>query len=122
MIAGVVRGPEASIQLLVGGRRRKRRIEAVIDTGFTGTLTLPPRLIRYLKLRWDGNGRSVLGDGSVCFYDRYVCRIWWDGMERPVVIDEASTDPLMGMQLMKGYELKLQVRHGGKVTLKRLRR
>ena len=44
----------------------------------------------------------------------------WDGEPRRVSVDEADTDPLVGMALMNGYELCIQVIDGGTVTLGRL--
>ena len=41
-------------------------------------------------------------------------------MKRRVLVDEADTDALVGMALLNGYELNMQVRSGGKVTVKRL--
>jgi uncharacterized protein YhjY with autotransporter beta-barrel domain len=44
------------------------------------------------------------------------------GESRRVLVDEADTDPLVGMALLSGYELKMQVRSRGKVAIKRLPR
>jgi clan AA aspartic protease len=121
MITGVVRGREGRIRLKVRGRRgREREIEAVIDTGYTASLSLPPALVAALGLRWKSVGRGILADGSECLFDVYVAEVEWDGKTRRVLIDEADTDPLVGMALLGGYELKMQVRSGGKVTIKRL--
>lgn len=123
MITGVVQSREGRIRLKVRGpRRQEREIEAVIDTGYTSSLTLPPTLVAALGLRWKGFGRGILGDGSECLFDVYVAKVVWDGKERRVLIDEADTDPLVGMSLLTGYELRMQVRSRGKVTIKRLPR
>ena len=47
MITGMVNANrEAAIRLLVRGPQgHQREIEAIIDTGFTGFLTLPPLLV-----------------------------------------------------------------------------
>ena len=43
MIVGIVRRREPLIRLTVRGfRGRQQEIEAVVDTGYTGWLTLPP--------------------------------------------------------------------------------
>jgi predicted aspartyl protease len=53
MITGVVQAGEGRIRLKVKGRRgRELEIEAVIDTGYTASLTLPPAVIQALGLRW----------------------------------------------------------------------
>jgi hypothetical protein len=41
---------------------------------------------------------------------------------RQILVDEADADPLVGMRLLKGHELKMQVLSGGKVTINRLPR
>lgn len=46
-------------------------IEAVIDTGFTGFLTLPPMLIGEWQLRWRSYEQAVLADGQVSTFEVY---------------------------------------------------
>jgi clan AA aspartic protease len=117
MITGVVNSDEGRILLKVQGPRgRERDVEAVVDTGYTASLTLPPAL----RLRWQSLGRGTLADGSECLFDVYEAEVVWDGRARLVLVGEADADPLVGMGLLKGYELKMQVRSGGKITIKRL--
>ena len=121
MITGVVRGREARVRLrLRGPRRREVQIEAVIDTGYTAWLTLPPALVAALGLRWHSVGRGILADGSICLFDVHEATVVWDRRARRVLVDEAETDPLVGMALLNGYELKVQARPRGRVTIKRL--
>jgi clan AA aspartic protease len=105
-----------------GPREQQRTIEAVIDTGYTASLSLPSALIASLGLRWKTLGRGILADGCESLFDVYVGQVVWDGKERRVLVDEADTDPLVGMALLAGYELKMEVRSAGKVTIKRLSR
>jgi clan AA aspartic protease len=121
MITDVVKAREGRIRLKVRGpRRQEQEIEAVIDTGYTASLSLPPALVASLGLRWKGFGRGILADGSQCLFDVYVGRVVWDGKERRVLVDQADTDPLVGMALLRGYALNMQVRSRGKVTIKKL--
>jgi clan AA aspartic protease len=122
MISGVVQSDEGRIRLKVrGARGREREVEAVVDTGYTASLTLPPALIATLGLRWQSLGRGSLADGSQCLFDVYAAEVVWDGKVRRTLVAEADAVPLVGMRLLKGYELKMQVRSRGKVTIKRLR-
>jgi clan AA aspartic protease len=122
MIVGVVQAREPLIRLTIrGSRGRHHEIEAVVDTGYTGWLTLPPTVIAALNLRWRSFGRGILADGSVSAFDVYQAKILWDGRVRPVFVDEFDATPLLGMALLRGYEYKMQVRARGKVTIKRLR-
>jgi len=121
MITGTVEAREGRIRLkLDGPRRREREIEGVIDTGYTASLSLPPGLVASLGLRWKSFGRGILADGSECLFDVYVATVVWDGCERRILVDEADTDPLVGMALLSGHELRMQVRSRGKVTIRRL--
>jgi clan AA aspartic protease len=121
MITGEVRAQEGRISFKIKGPRKQERIvEAVVDTGYTAFLSLPPDVITLLHLRWKSFGRGILADGSECLFDVYIGEVVWDGKERRVLVDEADTDPLVGMALLSGYELKMQVRSGGTLTIKRL--
>ena len=123
MIVGIVQGREPLIRLTIRGfRGRRQEIEAVIDTGYTGWLTLPPSVIGALNLRWRTVGRGTLADGSVSLFDVYQAKVLWDGRVRAVFVDEIDATPLVGMSLLRGSELKMQVRARGKVTIKQLPR
>jgi clan AA aspartic protease len=123
MIIGIVRGREALIRLIIRGSRGcQQEIEAVVDSGYTGWLTLPSTLIAALNLRWQSFGRGILADGSVSTFDVYQAKVEWDGRLRRVYVDEFDATPLIGMALLRGYEYKMQVRARGKVTIKRLAR
>jgi clan AA aspartic protease len=121
MMSGEVTSSEAILVLKVQGPRNKtRRIVAVIDTGYTGSLTLPPKLIKSLGLRWQVLNRGTLADGSRCLFEMYEGRVVWDGRTRSILVDEADADPLIGMELLSGYELKIQVRSHSRVKIKKL--
>jgi clan AA aspartic protease len=122
MIIGAVKSDEARIRLKVkGSRSQEQEIEAVIDTGFSGTLTLPPALIARLGMRWRSMDRAILADGSICVFQVFEGKLIWDGKVRNILVAEADSDPLVGMRLLRGYELKMQVRSRGKVSIQRLR-
>jgi clan AA aspartic protease len=122
MIIGVVNAHrEATIGLIVqDANGQGHDIEAVIDTGFTGFLTLPTALITALGLTWRGYASAVLGDGSLQQFDVYATTVIWDGQARVVEIDAAETDPLVGMGLLYGYEVRIQAIDGGTVTIEAL--
>jgi clan AA aspartic protease len=123
MIVGTVRAREPLIRLTVHGfRGRECEIEAVVDTGYTGWLTLPPTVVAALSPRWQTSGRGTLADGSVSLFDVYQATVMWDSRVRRVFVDEFDATPLVGMALLRGYELKMQARARGKVTIKRLPR
>src|SRR5262249_55012964 len=121
MITGIVKADEARIRLTVRGPHGAEQvIDAVVDTGYTAWLTLPPDLIVALGLQWRSVDRATLADGSVWLFDVFEAKAIWDGRVRKILVDEADADPLIGMRLLRGFELKIQVRSRGKVTIKRL--
>ena len=119
MITGVVNANrEATIQLVViGSNGQQQEIEAIIDTGFTGFLTLPIELVAALGLSWLCRQPGILADGSVDFFDVYVARVIWDGQLRTVEVEAADTEPLVGMSLLDRHSLRIDVLSGGVVTI-----
>ena len=80
MINGVVKYSEGRIRLtVVGAPGRKQIVEAVVDTGYTASLTLPPHVIEALGLRWQTVDRVQLADGSICKFNVYESKVVWDG-------------------------------------------
>jgi clan AA aspartic protease len=103
-----------------GSNGRIDEQDAVIDTGFDGWLSLPPNVITALGLNWKRRGRALLADGSESIFDMYEATVVWDGQLLTIPIDEADSDSLVGMSLMEGYELNIQVIDGGMVRLMKL--
>jgi clan AA aspartic protease len=95
--------------------------DAIIDTGSNGWLSLPSDLIAKLNLRWKRRGRAILGDGSECIFNVYEAVVIWDGSYLTIPIDEADSQPLVGMSLMEGYQLMVQVFEGGNVEIQKVR-
>jgi clan AA aspartic protease len=121
MIVGEVSpNGEAKVALtLVGLAGRDIEADAVIDTGFTGDITLPPGLVVSLGFTWITRGRALLSNGTIDQFDVFAGTILWDGAPRRVMVEQADTDPLIGMQLMYGYDIEIRNVVGGRVLLRR---
>ncbi len=122
MITGTVSSDrEGVIRLRVqGANGQEQEIDGVIDTGFNGFLTLPPFLIATLGYPRIGYGRTQMSNGKEEAFDIYEATVIWDGVLRQIEIDEADTDALIGMSLIYGYELRMQGKDGGRVTIEAL--
>ena len=122
MITGVVNANrEAIIRLVVTGPSGQQQdTEAIIDTGFTGFLTLPPARVTSLGLPWLSRQPGILADGSVDIFDVYVATVMWDGQPRTVEVEAADTEPLVGMSLLDRHSLRIDVLRGGVVTVSAL--
>lgn len=122
MIRGSVNADrEAIVRLLVRGPTgRQQRIKTVIDTGFDSWLTLTPALITALRLPWLRRGHAVLADGSVTVINIYWGTVVWDRRNRRIPVYEVDASPLLGMALLEGYALAVQVRNRGRVAIQAL--
>src|SRR5438270_384079 len=111
MITGTVNAfVEALIRFLVHGPQgQEQEIEAIIDTGFTGSLSLPLAVIVALGLPFRRRSRAILADGRSIRFDVYEAQVLWDGRWRRVPVSAAEAVPLVGMGLLHGYELTLQI-------------
>ncbi len=120
MIVGVVTADrEAVIPVTVRGvEEQEQDVEAVIDTGFDGWLTLPKLQIASLGLPWRRRGRAMLADGNEALFDVYEATVIWDGRMRRIAVDCVDSDPLVGMSLLDGHELTVQVIDGGRVGIR----
>ena len=119
MSTGVVNANrEATIRLVVlGPHGRQQETEAIIDTGFTGALTLPPALVATLELSWLCRQPGILADGRIEFFDVYVATVMWDGQPRTVEVEAADTEPLVGMSLLDRHALRIDILSSGVVTI-----
>lgn len=119
MITGkITTNREAIIELeVIGSNQRTEKVEAVIDTGFNGYLTLPNDLINYLKLQRAGSRYVTLGDGNVVVLDMYLAMVLWHGQQREVLALQADGGPLIGMSLLYGNRVMLDVIDNGDVTI-----
>jgi clan AA aspartic protease len=117
MIHGVVNANcEVTIPLVIRNESSQTRvIDAVIDTGYTGFLSLPSEIITALNFPWTRIDRGTLGDGSEVTFEVYSVTAIWNGEYRNIPVNEAETDPLVGMSLL--YDLRIQVVEGGNVLI-----
>jgi len=117
MITGTVRNGEAIVELDLSGSGQSKQVEGVIDTGFNGYLTLPPDLVSALQLPFAGHRRGMLADGSIIRLDLYMASVDWHGKRKDCLVSQASGTALIGMSLLDGSQLTIDVKDGGAVTI-----
>jgi clan AA aspartic protease len=122
MMTGMVTAAhEAVIQVSVRGPLGPEvQVDAVLDTGFTGFLTLPAPLITALGLPFAGTAQATLGDGSPVALDVFEATVLWDTRDRPVMVLAAAGGALVGMAMLFGYRLTLEGADGGAVQIEAL--
>jgi clan AA aspartic protease len=92
-------------------------IDAILDTGFTGSLTLPTAIIAQLGLVWRMKDDATLANGQTEELDVYTARIDWDGSQRTILVQAIDAASLLGMELLDGYDLRARVEVGGVVEI-----
>jgi clan AA aspartic protease len=92
-------------------------IEYVIDTGFTGYLTMPLSAIQSLGLTFLRRMPANLADDSTIFVEVYLATILWAGEEKEVEVLATGRRPLVGTMLLDGYEMTVQFADQGLVTV-----
>ena len=120
MIRGTVNAQgEAVVRLRVRGPSgAEQDVDAVIDTGFTASLTLPAATtVAALGLVLQSGGRAGLGDGSVRQFEIYSAEVEWDGNWQPVLVWALGEEVLIGMRLLAGHALRIDVVPGGAVEI-----
>ncbi|MFM7793454.1 MAG: clan AA aspartic protease [Microcystis panniformis] len=103
--------------MVVRNNAKLKSINAVIDTGFTGFLSLPNDIITELGLPWSYRDRGTLGDGSEVLFDIYDAVAIWDGKSQEIEVNSAETEPLIGMSMLRGYRLQVDTIEGGLVII-----
>ena len=112
---------EALVSLLLrGAQGLEHTTEAVVDTGYNGFLTLPPGLIEQLNLPFLRSSRAILGDGSVIEFDIHEATVVWNDRLRRIPVDAADVSPLLGMGLLYGHGLNIEVIEDGSVLIRSL--
>lgn len=119
MIQGVVNTRcEATLQLRVRGPAgAELNVDAVIDSGYSGALTLSSARAASLGLPHHSTGGAILGDGSVRRFDVYEAEVEWDGNWLPVLVSAVGNEILVGMRLLAGHKLCMEIVPGGAVEI-----
>ena len=95
-------------------------IEVVLDTGFTGYLLLPPDTIQRLEVIAGTEIETRLANGQEVRLDSWRGTALWHNRPRRVLILQAEGEPLLGMSLLQGSRVTLDVRVDGDVLIDEL--
>ena len=118
MIEGKVTARRDAVVPIVNvGQDRETTCEAVVDTGFTEFLALPPNLVAQLGLSFVDVSRAMLADGSIVGFDLYRAVVVWNEIRRDILIHASDGGPLLGMSMLYGSRLLIDVVDGGAVQI-----
>ena len=119
MIEGFVNANlEAVVPLsLRGPAGQPWEVDAVIDTGYSGSLTLPPSLVAELELPYVISSKATLADGSEVGFSVHSVTALWDGKPRRIEADAVGSTSLVGTALLDGHDLHAEFTYGGRVLI-----
>lgn len=92
-------------------------IEVVMDTGFTGDLVLPQGTIGRLGLRFVGRRSVILAGGERSFANAFTALVHWRGRRRNAIVLDSASESLLGMSLLEGSKVTMNVQIGGSVLI-----
>lgn len=119
MIRGTVFGLQARVGVVLRlPHAPDLTMEFVVDTGFAGALTLPPRAVVALGLPLVQDMPATLADGSGIRVDVHAATIVWGGREVEVAVLAMGGRPLLGTALLDGFNLSADFADNGPVTLR----
>ena len=96
------------LQLRIRGPYGSTVFEAVVDTGFTGTLSLPPDVIQRLGLLRRNSRPMMAADGQVRVVATYAGEVaWGQGWMAVEVTAGFISEALIGAGLLRGSELRV---------------
>ncbi|MBW8878560.1 MAG: clan AA aspartic protease [Acidobacteria bacterium] len=112
---------EAVVRLWIRGPSGQAlKAEAIVDTGFSGSLTLPQSYVARLGLIYQGHGSGLLADGTRGSFEVYEAIALWHGQPQVIPVHAVESDPLLGMEMLYGSEFAMQVIEGGEIVIHKL--
>ncbi len=92
-------------------RQPNTKLDAWIDTGFTGDLVIPLQQVVLLGLPLGPAVPAQLADGSIINLDTYTCLVDWFGAWKEIeVIANQGQFPLLGIGLLLERQLNIDYR------------
>ena len=94
-----------------------RQCEVILDTGFTGYLTLPEAVIDALGLVSEGQRPVTVASGREESLEYYTAWVSWQGRLYEVGVFQSIDQPLLGMELLNGSRITIDAWEGGDVII-----
>ena len=85
-------------------------MEVVVDTGFSGELALPSKLIQSFGFEYIDDVRVVMADRQARWFGVYDEAVSWHGEPMSVIVLDMESEPLLGMGLLLDSRLTVSCR------------
>ena len=105
---------------IIDSTGRPQSLDAILDTGFTGYLTLPTKSIEQLGLPSVGQRTFELANGELFEFEAYIATVSWYGRLRDALVLKSDSAPLLGMTLLWGSRVTVDALTDGEVTIQEI--
>ena len=95
-------------------------VDAVVDTGFTESLLVPREIIEECGFEYAEDIDFLMGNGVSDLLPAFRGTMVWHGGEIDLFVVASEAGPLLGMRLLEGSRLSMDVLDGGSVTIQPL--
>ena len=99
------------------GDGRFQPVEALLDTGFSGHLTLPTDAVERLGLKHARYTSMTLANGQRIQMSIRKGSLKWFGQVREIEIIASDGQTLLGMNLLAGCKIAIRAHPGGEVLI-----
>lgn len=111
--------PSVSVELNNASTSPKS-IDALLDSGFTGAISLPSEIVDELQLDWSGEHSVTLADASEVSVDLYEGFVSFAGVQHRCAVLATGDMPTIGMRLLEGSRVSFEAVAGGDVEIEPL--
>jgi predicted aspartyl protease len=118
VIYGVVTNNQATIpKSLRGADGAEITVDGFLDTGFSRYLILHPTLIGEMCWQRVGERQVEFANGERRWLQVYNGRVYWNDNWRKVEVMAAESEPLIGMALLAGHNVNMDVIADGRIII-----
>ncbi|MDE2837932.1 MAG: hypothetical protein OXL97_10575 [Chloroflexota bacterium] len=121
MVSGAVKGLVPVVPVaIVDGSGVPQQFQAVLDTAFIGTVSLPHSSIERLGLTDPSTEAVTFANGETEECNIYLATAIWGGERYSVSVYELGPEPLIGMELLNGSHVSMDVYEDGPISIEPL--
>ena len=121
MASGTVRSLVPIVPVAVLDRNgNPQQYQAILDTGFIGTVSLPPAAVQRLGLTDPYKEAVTFANGETEECNIYRATAIRDGERYSISLYELGPEPLIGTGLLIGARLTMGVREDGSISIEPL--
>ena len=92
-------------------------VDALLDTGFSQHLTLPPDVVARLGLEYADRIPMTLADDRAIDVSVHECLVNWFGTSRKIQVIAIDGPSLLGMSLLENCKITIRAHPGGEILI-----